>query len=386
MLCKMDLEIYLDNSTLAKPSSHLINQMQPFLKRHWHSLTAPYLKGKEPFATIKRVLGEIRAFVGAHKRDSFIFAASGGEATAQVYMSAYIDHLAESGKNHILTTAVEEAPIFLSGQRLEKLGCVLKRAPLNENGQLTRDNLEASLSPRTGLVSLSWANALTGVIHPIWELAELCHEKGILFHVDASLILGKLYFKLEDIPIDYLTFDGTLFHGPKGSGGVFVNRSIDFNPLIPEGMEGTSLNIASLVGLGIAFEEMEASFEHLCMETARLRNTFESGIQSALPEAKILFSSAERLPHVSAIVFPGVSSELLAFHLREGGVFASFGGGRTQKFEHLLTPSAIDPLDAKSALSFSLSRDTTEEEVRRAIGIVVDSGQKCRTYSEKVIL
>lgn len=379
-------EIYLDNSTLAPPSSHLLNQMQPYLKRHWHSLTAPYLKGKEPFTSIQRTLADLYAFVGAHEKDRFVFTASGAEATAQVFSSAYFEYLSENGKNHILTTAVEEAPILLSAKRLEKLGCVMKQLPLNENGQLTRATLEEALSPRTGLVSLSWANHLTGVIHPIWELAELCDEKGILFHVDASAVLGKLYFKLQDIPIDYLSFEGTLLHGPKGSGGLFVNRFTQFQPLIPEGMEGAELNTATFMGLGVAFEEMSESFDHLCMETARLRDTLESGIINGIPDAHVLFSAAERLPHISAIVFPGVSSELLAFHLREQGVYASFGGGRAQKLEYPLIAAGVNPIDAKSTLSFSLSRDTTQEEVRRAIGIIVDCAQKCRTYSEKVMV
>lgn len=382
----MDEPIYLDNSTLARPSSHLLNQMQPYLKRHWHNITAPYLKGKEPFSSVERTLRDLDAFVGAHQNDRFFFTASGAEATAQVYHSAYIDHLSESGKNHILTTAVEEAPVLLSVKRYEKLGCVEKIVPLNENGQLTRENLEKNLSPRSGLLSLSWANSLTGVIHPIWELAELCREKGVLFHVDASTVLGKLYFKLQDIPIDYLTFDGTLLHGPKGSGGLFVNRSIAFESLIPEGMPGCHLNEAALMGLGVAFEEMSEAFDHLCMETTRLRDTLEREVQRAIPEVKILFQTAERLPHITTLVFPGVRSELLAFHLRERGVLASFGGGRMQKLEHLLSSCSVPPLDARCALSFSLSRDTTEEEIRQAIGIIVDAGQKCRTYSPKELV
>lgn len=381
MTCKMDLEIYLDNSTLAKPSSHLINQMQPFLKRHWHHLAAPYLKGKEPFTSIRRSFSDLYAFVGAHEKDQLILTASGAEAIAQVYHSAYSEHLYESGKNHILTTSVEEIPFLHSGKRLEKWGCVVKTLPLNENGQLTRKHLEEALSPRTGMVSLSWANGMTGVIHPIWELAELCQEKGILLHVDASHILGKLYFKLQDIPINYLTFEGTLLHGPKGSGGLFVNRSTTFESFIPE----TELNTSTLIGLNIAFEEMSASFDHLCMETARLRDTLEAGIQNALPEAQVLFQAAERLPHITTIVFPGVFSELLAFHLREAGVFVSWGGGRNQKLEHILRACGLDPLTAKSTLNFSLSRETTEEEIRRTIGIVVDCAQRCRTYSRKVM-
>ncbi len=370
--------IYLDNGTIARPSSYLMSQMQPFFKRHWRSVTAPYLKGKEPFVSIERSISELRAFIGAHPKDAFHFTSSGSAAIAAVYQSFYIDHIIESGRNHILTTTAEEAPIHLLGKHYEKLGVVQKTIQLNENGQVTREALEAAISPKTGLISLSWANSLTGVIHPIWELAEVCRKKGVFLHVDASQVLGKLYFKFEEFPLDFLTFDGSILHGPKGSGGVFVRRGIDFTSAVPEGMEGADLNTPALIGLGVAIQEMSEAFDHLSLETARLRDKLEEGIKLAISEVKILYKAAERLPNVSAILFPGVHHELLAFHLREKGVFASFGGGQKQKLEYL----ANDPC----ALSFSLSRETTEEEIDRALGIIVDSAQRCRTFSKEVVL
>lgn len=370
--------IYLDNGTIARPSSHLINQMQPFLKRHWHGVVAPYLKGKEPFTSIERSILDLRSFVGAHPKDQFYFTSSGSAAISAVYESAYIDHIASNGKNHILTTINEEAPIHLLGKHYEKLGIYQKTIPLNDNGQVTPAALIEALSPKTGLISLSWANSLTGVIHPIWELAEICRERGVLFHVDATQVLGKLYFKFEELPIDFLTFDGPTLHGPKGSGGIFIRRGVDFTPNTFEGMEGAILNTPALIGLGIAIEELKESFDHLSLETARLRNKLEEGILLAIPDAQVLYGESERLPNISAISFPGVHYELLAFHLKEQEVFASFGGGQQQKLEYITG----DPC----ALSFSLSRETTEEEIDRAIGIIVDSAQRCRTFSKGAIV
>ncbi|MEM8727271.1 MAG: aminotransferase class V-fold PLP-dependent enzyme [Chlamydiota bacterium] len=378
--------VYLDNGTLARPSDHLIAQIQPFIKRHWSSITAPYIQGKEPFTSIDKGLRAIRAFVGLAENDLFQFCSSGAHAISEVYHSVYIDHIAENGKNHILTTEVEEASIHLIGQGFEKLGVYQKTIPLNENGQVTREALERAITPKTGLVSLSWANALTGVVHPIWELGELCREKGILFHVDASTILGKLYFKFQQLAIDYLTFDGVLLHALKGSGGLVVRTGVDFQSRTVEGMEGADLNLPAFIGLGIAIEELDQAVDHLCMETVRLRDKLEQGILLALPEARVLFERAERLPNVSTVYFPGVMGELLAFHLREEGVFASFGGGPLQKLHRLLTAIGKDPIESRCVLSFSLAYTTTEEDIDRAIAIIVDCAQKCRTFSKGAFL
>lgn len=374
----MEEPIYLDNGTISRPSSYLINEMQPFLKRHWQAIASPYLKGKEPFSSISHAQSDIRALVGANEKDHFLFTSN---PLSTIYHSIFFDHIAMSGKNHILTTAVEENAVYNLSKQYEKVGVFQKTIPLNSSGQVTREALEDSLSPKTGLVSLAWASPLTGIIHPIWELAELCREKDILFHVDASAVLGKLYFKFEEFPIDFLSFDGSMLHGPKGSGGLFVRKGTEFSSV-----EESELNTAALVGLGIAFQRLSEFFDHLCMETARLRDRFEVGITGAIKEAKVLFSDAERLPNVSTIVFPGVMAELLMFHLREGEVFPSLGGGKHQKLEHILTASGIDSLEAKCALSFNLSRETTEEEIDRAIGIIVDAAQRCRTFSSGVVL
>jgi cysteine desulfurase len=385
----MESPIYLDHATTTGPSDYLVQQMQPFFRRHWHCPTAPYLKGKEPFATINQKIRKIKTSLGAGEKDTFVLTSCAAEAISHIYHALAIDEASETGKNHFVTTPIEDASFLMGINRFEALGIQKKLTPLNNQGVLTPENLMRTLTPRTSLVSLSWANGLTGILHPIAELAEVCKEKGVAFHVDVSDILGKLYFRFEDLPIDYLTFDGDRFHGPKGTGGLLIRHPHTLSPLIPDGtqqhgLRGGTLNLPGLVGLGIAFEEQEEHFNHVCMETARLRNHFETSIESALPETLVLFREISRLPNVSVIAFPGVTSELLAFHLAQQDVFASFGGGRHQKLPALLETIGINPDIAKCALSFSLGRGTTQEEIQRAVGILADTAAKCRTFSEKV--
>lgn len=385
----MEPPIYLDHATTTQPSGYLIQQMQPYFKRHWHCPTTPYLKGKEPFATVNHKVRKIKTGLGAKEEDTFVFTSSAAESISHIYHALAIDQARESGKNHFVTTPLEDASFLMGIRRLEPLGIQMKTAPLNHNGILTPENLEKVLSPRTGLVSLSWGSGLTGIVHPIAELAELCKEKEVPFHVDVSDVLGKFFFRFEDLPIDYLTFDGDRFHAPKGTGGLLIRSPHVLSPLIPDGthqqgLRGGTLNLPSLVGLGVAFDEVEEHFNHLCMETARFRDQFEESLLRAVPEAAVLFRKTQRLSNVSVIAFPGVSNELLAFHLAEQGVFSSFGGGRHQKLTPLLVASGIDETLAKCALSFSLGRETTEEEMRRASGILADAAAKCRTFSARL--
>lgn len=352
----MSQPIYLDNGRITRPSDHCIAQMQPVFKRHWHALEAPYLMGKEPESTLKRVRSDLYAFMGAHEKDRFQFCSSGQKGQFQIFHAFYVDYVMEQGKNYLIVD--KESAL---SHRFDEMGLCTHVLPKNEKGQITRETLETMITPKTGLVSLSWADGDTGVIHPIWELGELCREKGILFHVDASHVLGKLYFKFSEMPIDFLSFEGTLIHGPRGSGGVFIRRGIEYGAIDEE------LNLPTFVGLGIAIKELSESFDHFCMETVRLRDKFEEGVHLALPEAKIYYIDVERLPNTSVIDFPGVTNELLAFHLQERGIYVSFDRSK------------------KCTLTFSLSRYTTEEELDQAIGMVVDAAQKCRTFSKEIV-
>lgn len=360
----MSEEIYLDNHVATKPSNHVIAQMQPFFKRHWKSALAPYLKGKEPFASINRQSQKIAEFLGADVKDRFVLTSSGAEAIAHVFQSVYVDHIYSSGKSHIVSTKTEEAPILMSIERLEKLDCVRQIAS-------NVDEIDKLISPRTGLVSLSYANGLTGVIQPIEKIAKLCKERGVLLHVDVTNILGKLYFNARELGADFITFDGGALHAPKGTGGLLLHG--DFGQLIPtaSGDRGGEYNTANLIGLGTAIDELQEHMDHMGMEVARLRNMLEEGLIGA----HIFFKDQERLPNVTALAFEGVSAELLTFALSEQNVYVSFGGGHAQKLEHLV------PELAKCAISISLSRETSEEEIKRAMGVINDTVKKYQKLS-----
>lgn len=374
-------KVYLDHHTATRPLPSAIEAMLPFLREQWGSTTAPHQMGQELFPALKKGTEAILQTLGARAEDRFYFFHSSEEAISHLYLSHYFDSIRNTGKNHILTTAIEEAPALMSLKRLEDLGCHGKILPVNSQGQLTRAVLEEALKPRTSLLSLSWANGLTGVIHPIADLAEACRARDVRLHVDASYVIGKLYFQLEDLGVDYLTFDGSLLHAPKGTGGLFVKEGATCSAPLSHAM---GISVGGIAALAEALNEVSQQFDHLCLETARLRDKFEKGIQDALPDAKVLFQQAERLPNCTAIAFPGVVSDALLFSLHRKGIYASVGGGHSQRLYHILTASGVEELLAHCAVSFSLSFETKEEEIDYAIKTVVDCVKQLRSLSRYV--
>jgi cysteine desulfurase len=278
----------------------------------------------------------VKDILGAEAKDQFLSTASREDSASQVYLSTYIDFMRQTGRNHFL---IREPQFML--KRLEILGCALKILPVNERGQVTPAILEEMIKPRAALVSLPWADARTGVIHPIAALAELCREKEVRFHVDASEVIGKLFFRFQDLPVDFLSFDG----------GLLIKADTEF--------VGQAHPHAQLVD---ALERDLSRFDHFCTETVRLRDRLERGIKEGYPEAKVLFEDAERLPHISAIEFPGAGNEPLLYHLhRQGFEFNEAG------------PDAV---------SFRLTEETTQEEIDRLIDAAVSAAKQLRELSD----
>jgi cysteine desulfurase len=385
----MTAPIYLDNSTTAQPSEKAVSAMMPYWTTYWGIPTTPHQKGQELYPSLTGFYQTLYSFIGAKENDQMILTSSGAEATNHVISSVYRDVTLSTGKNQFLTSRGDEASAMMAISHLEPFGCVGKMIEVNAQGLVTVEAVADSLSPRTALVSLSWANGLTGVIQPVAEIADLCRQRGVRLHLEATHVLGKLFYELEEIHPDYLTFNGEQLHAPKGVGVLYVKQGIRCSPFIfgsadQGGMRAGALNMPALAGLATAAQEALDSRDLLCTETARLRDQLERGILKGFPPSKICFKEQERLPHCTTILFPGIANEALLFALNRRGVCATIGGGNFQQLGLMLSSCGIEETLAHSAISFSLSRYTTEEEIDRAISMIVESAHMLSHLSQEV--
>lgn len=382
--------IYLDNSSVAKPSEKAVSAMMPFLTTHWGNPSSPHQKGQELYPYLADFYKTLYAFMGAQETDHLILTSSGAEAVNHVISSVYREITLATGKNQFLTSKTDEASSMMAIGRLEPFGCIGKMIDVTAQGIVTPEAVADSLSPRTALLSMSWANGMTGIIQPVAEIAQLCKERGVLFHLDATHIMGKLYFDLEEAGADFVTVNGSQLHAPKGTGLLYVKGGVPCAPFIfgsadQGGMRAGDLNTPGLAALACAAQQALDARDLLCTETARLRDQLERGIMKGFPRAKVCFKEQERLPHCTSLVFPGIANEALLFALNRKGICASIGGGNFQQLALLLAASGVEETLAHSAVSFSLSRYTTEDEIDRAIANIAESAQQLAHLSEHLV-
>lgn len=374
--------LYFDHHSAARPFPEVVETMLAFLGETW-APSSPHTPSHLLRGLIEEELRHLYRLIDGQHEDTFIFTSSGAEAVNHVVLSAYLDITRKTGKNYFVTSTLDEAPAILSMERLNSLGCVHHLAEAKE-GKITPESICEALTPRTALVSLSWANGMTGVIQPVKAIGEICKERGVLFHVDATHILGRGEVSWETSGADIITFNGEQIHGPKGTGGIFIRKGVSISPLIiggdeQGGMRGGSFNTAAFMGLAKAAQLAKQRCDTVCTHIAYLRSRFETLLQEAISEVKFFFTEEERVPTILVAHFPKVTTDALAYLLNKKNLFANLGGGHFQQIEHLMKSAGIPTL---SALSFSLSYDTKEEEIHEAAERIAEAYTSLRALSK----
>ncbi len=324
--------IYLDNHTTTRLCKAAFEKLQEYQEDsvgttlQWHQM------GKESRNLKERYSPYIADFVGASlEEDSLVFYSSLSEAKY-----ALIDTLRASGKTHYLTAPSEPFPVSIS-----------RTIPMNIDGKLDLEKLQAAISPKTALIAISWADPITGVIQPVEEIIEICKAWEIPLYVNASYILGKIPFSIQESNIDYLAFEGGMIHGPKSSAIMVAKKK-----QLPSSIK----DIASFVALAVACQQANLFLDKMNVEIARLKHRL-------MTIAEPLFSKSPTLPNVVVIPFPGLWHERHLYFLDQKGVLATSAAVGVRL-------AGYKPDIANTSISFVLSRYTTEEEIEKVCGII----------------
>lgn len=367
--------IYLDNNATTACDPAVVEAMLPFFTEQFGNPSSMHSFGNKVAHALKEARGRVQALLGAEHESEIVFTSCGTESDSTAILSAL---KAQSGRNQIITTAVEHPAILTLCDYLEKEGVVVHRLGVDKKGRLDLDEYRSLLSPRTAIVSVMWANNETGAIFPVETMAEMARSVGAMFHTDAVQAVGKIAIDLKSTKIDMLSLSGHKLHAPKGVGVLYLRRNTRFRPLLRGGHQergrrsGTE-NSASIVGLGVAAKQ---ALEHMAYENTevkRLRDRLEAGILPRVPRSFVTGDPANRLPNTANIAFEFVEGEAILMLLNRQGIAASSGSACTSgslEPSHVMRAMGIPYTAAHGTIRFSLSRYTTEAEIDRVIEAV----------------
>jgi len=374
--------IYLDNNATTQLDPAVIEEMLPFLTKYYGNPSSGYGFAAIARKAINLARERLAALLGCEPAE-VVFTSGGTESNNAVINTTL--QFEPRGK-YVVTSAVEHSAVVSPCQDLAKQGCHVTFLGVDRDGILDLSELEAAIRPETALVSIMWANNETGVIFPIERIAEICRQKGALFHTDAIQAAGKIPVQLRDTAINFLSLSAHKFHGPKGVGALYVDRRTRFSPLIAgggqeNGRRGGTENVASIVGLGKAAElALNYLAEGRC-DIRSMRDRFEKSVLEAVCGASVNGAGADRIPNTSSFSFDDIESSAALLLLDRQGICCSAGSAcRTgsQEASHVL--SAMNPGGdgARRSLRFSLGRFNTDAQIDRAIEVVPRVVEKLR--------
>ena len=380
------LPIYLDYQATTPVDPRVMDAMLPYFTEKFgnpHSRSHAY--GWEAEEAVETARAQVAGLVGADARE--IVFTSGATESNNLAIKG-VAHFYGDRRKHIVTVQTEHKCVLDSCRHLEQEGFEVTYLPVQPNGLIRLEDLEAAVGEETMLVSVMAVNNEIGVIQPIAEIGAFCRARKIFFHTDAAQAAGKIPLDVNEMNIDLMSISGHKLYGPKGVGALYVRRKprVRLHAIIngggqERGMRSGTLPGALCVGFGAACEiaqrDMAADDERL----RRLRDRLLDGL-SDIPDIYVNGDLERRFPGNLNISFAYIEGESMLMALKDLAV--SSGSACTSASlepSYVLRALGVDEELAHTSIRIGIGRFTTEGEIDYAIRTIHEHVGRLREMS-----
>ncbi|AWI34642.1 NifS family cysteine desulfurase [Helicobacter apodemus] len=387
-MAKPNKRVYLDNNATTMLDPKAKELMDLYFCEKYGNPNSLHLFGTEIHSIIRESFNHLYEGINARDEDDIIITSCATESNNWVLKGVYFDILRFGEKNHIITTEVEHPAILSTCKFLEDLGVEVTYLPIGENGVLQVEALKSTITEKTALVSIMWANNETGIIFPLEEIGAICKQRGVLFHTDAVQAIGKIPVDVQKIQADFLSFSAHKFHGPKGIGGLYIRKGVELTPLFHGGehMSGRrsgTLNVPYIVAMGEAMRQATLHLDFERNNVRRLRDKLEDELLK-IEDVFVVGDRSLRVPNTILVSIRGVEGEAMLWDLNKYGIACSTGSACASEdleANPVMTAIGADKELAHTAVRISLSRFNTEEEIDYTIDAFKKAIKRLRAIS-----
>ena len=368
--------IYMDYSATTPVDPRAFDAMRPYFTEIFgNAASATHSFGHAAQDAVLRARNQVAALLNVEQDDrqgarEIVFTSGATEAN-NLAIKGVAATYREKGR-HLITQATEHKAVIESCQRLAAEGFEITWLAVDRTGRVSVEQLADAIRPDTLLVSIMYANNETGTIQPVREIGQVCKQREVFFHTDATQAVGKAPIDVHADGIDLLSLSAHKFYGPKGNGALFVRRKGPRVRLMPlfdgggheRGYRSGTLNVPGIVGLGAACEIALRDMAEESRRLSAMRDAFESRVKAGVDRVFINGDTEHRLPHVSNLSFAGADGSSLLRALDD--IALSSGSACTSaslQASHVLRAMGIADELAHNSIRFSLGRFTTQEEV-----------------------
>ena len=370
--------VYLDYAATTPVRPEVLEAMLPYLTEQvFGNPSSAHRFGRAARAGLEQARREVAHAVGAEP-NQVIFTSGGTEADNLGIVGAALAARDRGAAMCAAVSAIEHKAILAAAHAVCHLGGREVLLPVDANGRVELDALDAALRERPAVVSVMWVNNEVGVVQLVREIAGRCAEAGVAFHTDAVQAFGKVPVDVAAVGCTLASLSGHKIGAPKGVGALVVRDRKAIEAIIHGGGQqygirpGTE-NVAGAVAMGRAAALAAAEQEREAVRLRTLRDELATRLRAAVADLVINAECGERAPHVLSIAVPGADSEALLMHLDLAGVAASSGSAcSTGAVEpsHVLVAMGVPRELALGAVRLSLGHGTTVDDVARAAEVM----------------
>ncbi|PRR70320.1 cysteine desulfurase family protein [Clostridium thermopalmarium] len=338
--------IYLDNSATTPIDPEVLDAMLPYLKEEYGNPSSRhYTLAVNANNAVEKAREQVASLINANPKE-IIFTSGASESNNLIIkgVADYKKYYEESG-NHIITSTVEHKSVlqtckFLNGevfwnqseksiasQFLKKKsaskkidrGYEVSFLPVNKYGQVEKESFNNAIKDNTILASFIWGNNEIGSLNDIASLCSIAKEKNILFHSDATQVLGKINIDVKKIPVDFLSMSAHKIYGPKGVGAAFIRQNglseYKMTALIHGGFQENGYRagthaVHNIVGFGKACEIAKRDMDEYMKKIAELEIEVKKILTEKYPGIEFLGDPENHIPGVIGMLIPGIINEM----------------------------------------------------------------------------
>ncbi|ADZ10070.1 Cysteine desulfurase [Methanobacterium lacus] len=359
---------YLDNSSITRMDERVLEAMKPYFFEKYAIPTSEtgYSMGIEAREALEDSRNYLANYIGAGEGE-LIFTSGSSESSNAAIKGAAIAQKNKKG-NHLIVSKIEDFPVLNSFKSLEKQGYEVSYLDVDEYGMVDPETIQKLIKPETSLVSVQHANQEIGTIQDIKTIAEICNEKNVLLHTDATHTFTKLPLDLHEIKADMVTISAHTLHGPSGIGALYLKKGTPFNKYLDGGFQefnkrGGLENIPGAVGFKKAVE-LTSSEEN--DKFIQMRDHLMQRVLNEIPHTTLNGHPTERIPQNANITFDYVEGESITLHLDMRGFAVSTGSAcfsRSLQASHVILGIGGDPERAHGSLRITFGRFNSMDDV-----------------------
>jgi len=393
--------IFLDSAATTPVRREVLEAMWPLLTGDFGNPSSHHELGESAKRALDGARKSVAAVIGCRASD--VVFTSGGTESDNLGIKGLA--LAAPRGRHIVTSAIEHEAVLESVGYLRRIhGFEVTVLPVDSAGLVDVRQAREALRPDTTLCTIMYANNEVGVVQEIAAIAELCREYSVPMHTDAVQAAGWLSLNLAELGVDALSLSGHKLGAPKGIGVLIVKGRRSLEPVLhgggqERGKRSGTENVAGAVGFAHALALAESDRVDRAARTALLRDDFVADVLARVPDAILTGplvaaarpsagtdpSAAHRLPNNASFCFPGTGGEALLLELGRAGIICSAGSAcavGSDEASHVLTAMGIDSEVAQTAVRFSLSGDTTAEQLATVAAEIESAYRTVRSLAE----